>query len=122
MERRIFNRVVFSTHAELVIKEKTWQTDIVDLSLKGALLETPDNFVEDLHTDCELNFSLEGLDKPICMQGKIRHANQQLLGFQCDLIDIDSVTELRRLIALNLSDESLLQRDIAGLLQNQSPA
>lgn len=119
MERRNFNRVVFSTHAEILINGKVWQTDILDLSLKGALLQVPDNFSPDPNAVCDLNFKLEGLANPICMQGKIRHANHQLLGFQCDLIDIDSVTELRHLIELNLSDESLLHRDIAGLLNNQ---
>ena len=118
MERRNFNRIVFSTQAELLTDGKIWQTDILDLSLKGALLETPDNFSLNPNAVYELNFKLEGLANPIRMQGKICHANQQLLGFQCDLIDIDSVTELRRLIELNLSDETLLHRDIAALLHS----
>ncbi|WP_340678547.1 PilZ domain-containing protein [Paraglaciecola sp.] len=119
MERRNFNRVVFSTQAELFANDKVWQTDILDLSLKGALIVTPDDFLLDTNAVYDLKFKLEGLANSIHMQGKMRHANAQFLGFQCDLIDIDSVTELRRLIELNLSDESLLHRDIAALIHNQ---
>ena len=116
MERRNFNRVVFSTQAELSTATKTWKTEVLDLSLKGALLDAPEDFVLDPAALYDLNFNLEGLDKAINMQGKICHANEEFLGFQCELIDIDSVTELRRLIELNLSDEALLHRDIAALL------
>jgi hypothetical protein len=118
MERRTFNRVIFSTHAKLASLDKSWQTEIIDLSLKGALLATPTGLTVDSNTTYNLQFKLEGLEQPIRMQGKIRHANQQLLGFQCELIDIDSATELRRLIELNLSDERLLHRDLAALLAN----
>ena len=38
------------------------------------------------------------------------------LGLFCHHIDIDSITHLRRLIELNLGDETLLQRELAELL------
>ena len=120
MERRNFNRVVFSTQAELSTATNVWTTEILDLSLKGALLTTPVHFDHELNTAYTLNFQLEGLDRSITMQGQIRHANEQFLGFQCDSIDIDSVTELRRLIELNLSDETLLQLDLEALIKQHA--
>jgi len=38
-----------------------------------------------------------------------------LLGLSCREIDLDSITHLRRLVALNLGDEALLDREL-GLL------
>lgn len=120
MERRNFNRVVFSTQAELSTAINTWTTEILDLSLKGALLSTPVDFNHESDAAFTLNFKLEGLDRSITMQGQIRHADEHFLGFQCDSIDIDSVTELRRLIELNLSDETLLQLDLEALIKQHA--
>ena len=120
MERRNFNRVVFSTQAELSTTTSAWSTEILDLSLKGALLHTPVDFSAQPDAIYTLNFKLEGLDRSITMQGQIRHASPQFLGFQCDSIDIDSVTELRRLIELNLSDETLLQLDLEALIKQHT--
>lgn len=117
MERRHFNRVPFCTQAKITVANKQWQTEIIDLSLKGALLQVPPNAELNISDNIELSFVLEGLSPPIVMQGQIRHLDAEQIGFQCALLDIDSATELRRLMELNLSDESLIQRDLAALIQ-----
>jgi hypothetical protein len=38
-------------------------------------------------------------------------------GLACREIDLDSVTHLRRLVALNLGDETLAEREFAQLTQ-----
>jgi hypothetical protein len=40
---------------------------------------------------------------------------QELLGFVCQYIDLDSISHLRRLVELNLGDGSLLERELAAL-------
>lgn len=117
MERRHFNRVPFCTQAKITVAEAQWQTEIIDLSLKGALLQLPAGAIIHSGDNMELSFRLNGLDTPIVMQGQIRHLDTEQIGFHCALLDIDSATELRRLIELNLSDESLLQRDLQALMQ-----
>ena len=42
---------------------------------------------------------------------------QDHLGFVCRHIDLDSISHLRRLVELNLGDESLLERELAALGQ-----
>lgn len=115
MDRRHFNRIIFSSQAELSQGGKVWQTELLDLSLKGALLKSPANFEYDANGYLALNFVLDGLPNPISMKGKIRHRDNQQLGFQCELLDIDSATELRRLIELNISDEAILNRELMAL-------
>jgi hypothetical protein len=117
MERRHFNRVPFCTEAKITVANKQWQTDIIDLSLKGALLQIPNGAVVKTGDNIDLSFTLNGLDIPIAMQGQVRYSDDEKIGFQCTSLDIDSATELRRLIELNLSDEKLLQRDLSALIQ-----
>ena len=110
---------MFSSQAELRGADKNWTTQVLDLSLKGALLTKPQDFQPGQHQEFVLNFNLSGLDKPIRMQGKVCRVGEQHLGFQCELLDIDSVTELRRLIELNLSDDTLLHRDLEALIESR---
>lgn len=116
MERRHFNRVIFSTQTTLTVGRHHWSSEIIDLSLKGALLSLPENYPGTVGETATLSFKLQGLDRTITMSGEVRHADDKHLGFECHSFDIDSATDLRRLIELNLGDERLLQRDLAALL------
>ncbi len=115
MEKRQFNRVLFDTPAQLRQGNNIWDTKLVDLSIKGALIEYPMDFEGDLYEPFQLAFRLEGVQLFIQPTGHIVHNANHRLGFCIDQIDIDSVTELKRLVALNLGDEDLLNRDMEAL-------
>jgi hypothetical protein len=115
MDRRNFDRIIFSSQARLTCGNQSWYTELLDLSLKGALLSTPEDFNLDSSAPMQLSFTLEGLEHPISMQGTIRHGDHHQLGFKTTKLDIDSATELRRLIELNISDETLLNRNLEAL-------
>lgn len=117
MEKRQFNRITFMAQAQLRQGERSWDTQIFDLSLKGALIQYPTDFEGDLHEQFHLEFRLEGVQLFIKPTGHIAHNNNHRLGFCIDHIDIDSVTQLKRLVALNLGDEELLGRDIKALTE-----
>jgi hypothetical protein len=53
------------------------------------------------------------------MQASVANITDQLVGFECQAIDLDSITHLKRLVELNLGDEGLLHRELITLL-NQS--
>lgn len=112
MDRRQFTRIIFSTPATLTQKEKFWQTQLIDLSLKGALVNSPANW--DLPTGSQLNiiFRLQGADIDIKMETHVAHVENDHLGLKCDHVDIDSATHLRRLIELNVGDDQLLHREL----------
>ena len=118
MDRRNFDRIIFSSKAELRLGKQVWPTELLDLSLKGALLTTPNNF--DLHIKDRLllSFRLDGLEQDILMYGSVRHGDHRQLGFQTEKLDIDSATQLRRLIELNISDEALLNRNFDALIHS----
>ena len=39
------------------------------------------------------------------------------IGLQCESIDLDSITHLRRLVELNAGDPALLDRELSSLLK-----
>ncbi|MBU2178801.1 MAG: PilZ domain-containing protein, partial [Gammaproteobacteria bacterium] len=41
MDHRRFSRILFSSDAKLLCKEQTFSTEVLDLSLKGALVKRP---------------------------------------------------------------------------------
>jgi hypothetical protein len=52
----------------------------------------------------------------IDMDAKLSHQHGSHAGFHCVSIDTDSVSQLRRLVELNLGDSTLLERDLQALL------
>ena len=118
MEKRQINRVAFMTSAQLRQGDKCWDTQIFDLSLKGALIQYPTDFEGDLHEQFALEFRLEGVQMFIKPTGHIVHNNNHRLGFCIDNIDIDSVTQLKQLMGLNLGDEYLLERDMKAMSES----
>lgn len=119
-EQRQFHRILFEHEASLEVNGVTYQTHIIDLSLKGALAAKPDDWSIDEDTSQEisgtLSFSLAPDEPRIVMQVSLAHQTMLYLGLKCDLIDVDSASMLRRIIELNASDASLLQRDISALI------
>jgi len=89
-ERRRFARILYLTMAELTQGEQKWQTQLVDVSLQGALLIRPDDWESRDNKEYQLSFVLSGSDI--------------------------SATHLKRMIELNVGDEELLHRELEQLL------
>ncbi len=115
-ERRHFVRVGFDTTARLLLGEVTLGVKVVDLSLKGALIQLPNGIAVREMAVCRLTVPLTGQSGEISMTVKVAHIDGSLLGLLCTHSDIDSVTHLRRVIELQLGDATLLERDLAELI------
>jgi PilZ domain len=116
-DKRHFNRIAFDSPVVLRQEDNEWKSKLVDISLKGALILEPDNWKQNDNDDYQLSIQLDNSDIEINMDVKLAHAENEQIGFHCEHIDIDSVTDLRRLVELNLGDEELLNRDIANMLE-----
>ncbi|WP_394204816.1 PilZ domain-containing protein [Shewanella waksmanii] len=110
-ERRQFSRILFDANAYLQQSEQTWSTTIIDLSLNGALVQKPDAFDAN-DGPIKLGFTLPGSDIEVSMETRLVHSKDQQLGLRCLHIDIDSISHLRHMLALNLGDASLLNREL----------
>ena len=118
--RRHFTRIPMDNEVTLACGAQQWKSQLLDISLKGALLETPEEFGECPDCSCRLMFMLNETDVTIMMVGNLVHHKGEQLGFRCDNIDLDSVTHLKRMVELNLGDESLLERELTELLESGS--
>lgn len=121
-DRRRFKRIAFDARTELSQADSSWPVALVDLSLKGLLIEKPQPWLGDPGRPFTANIHLND-DTPVIMEVRLAHDDYGQLGFDCSHIDVDSVTHLRRLIELNLGDEAELEleRELAALLAVEPP-
>ena len=115
-EQRRFHRIEFDAACEVQWQEQIWQAQVLDISLKGVLLQRPQQWVVAVNEPCEITVFLNGTEAGIVMAVVLRHVEDQRLGFQVQYIDMDSATHLRRLVELNLGDPALLERELGNLL------
>ncbi|MEW5967829.1 MAG: PilZ domain-containing protein [Pseudomonadota bacterium] len=119
--RRQFSRIAFDAGVVLQTTTGKHACKLVDISLKGALVERLSPWAERAGEPCSLVVQLAD-DAAIRMTGEIAHVEGGRLGLHCRDIDLDSVTNLRRLVELNLGDEAALNREISALVHGGSQA
>lgn len=117
--RRQFTRVLFSIKAELTVEDITYPVSIHDISLDGALITTVKSEHSLKGKLGTLNFHLSDNESQVTMHIAIVHENDDETGLQCNAIDIDSVTHLRRLVELNLGDSEQLNKELSQLSRTQ---
>jgi hypothetical protein len=115
-ERRRFSRISFHRPGELDVRVDRASCEVLDVSLKGALVETPLGFRAAVGRPCSLTIRLDAGDTTIEMQGEIVHHRGLQVGVRCTEIDLDSIAHLRRIVELNLGDEELLHRELSALV------
>lgn len=114
-DRRKFSRVPFKCQARLFLPDGEHVVDVLDLSLKGALIKPESPVFMLIGTPCVLNIRLDQFGAHIRMDATVVHHMAGFYGLACCEIDLDSVTHLRRLVELNLGDEALAEREFSLL-------
>jgi hypothetical protein len=114
-ERRRFHRILFDAPTRIETATGTLYTNLLDISLKGALAKTPENWQPQASEPVTLHVMLDEGGTEITMHALCAHIEADRVGFLCDEIDMESISRLKRLVELNIGDESLLQRDLAAL-------
>lgn len=114
-EHRRFTRVTFPTEARLVSGDRECSCELLDISLKGALIRHPTDWSTTIGEDVVLEIPI-AQDSRIRMQARIAHLESDHAGMTCHHLDLDSAAHLRRLIELNLGDEAQLHRELAAMI------
>ncbi|MFV3403808.1 MULTISPECIES: PilZ domain-containing protein [Pseudomonas] len=117
-ERRRFQRIAFDAPTELRQGERSWPVKLLDLSLKGLLIERPSPWDADLSQDFEATIRLNDKKTLVHMQVELRHEEPTRLGFICLYIDVDSMTHLHRLVELNVGDSTEMMRELRELIED----
>lgn len=113
--RRKFSRIPFQAGASLFLPDGEHPVEVLDLSLKGALICPTGPMYVTLGSNGTLKIRLDELGTCIRMEVAVVHHLANFYGLSCREIDLESVTHLRRLVALNLGDEKLADREFALL-------
>ena len=116
MEQRHFKRVRFFSQAQLEADGQVYPTEVLDLSLRGALVKKPVDTLPAAPAMLCLRLQLSDSVEQISMQVSIAHQHDDHLGLYCEKIDLDSISHLRRLLELNLGEPELLNRELAELI------
>ncbi len=112
--QRQFSRIPFEVSATLQHEQQHWETELLDISLHGALVQAPEAFEAVAGKHYQLVIHLEG-GPDLRMDVEVAHHLNEQLGLRCAHIDVDSITHLRRLVELNLGDPELLERELSAL-------
>ncbi len=115
-DRRRFKRIAFDAKTELSQGEYIWPVKLIDLSLKGLLIEKPEPWLgnPEWHFLVEVHLTDEVAIK---MDVQLTHDDHGQLGFVCKHISLESIERLRRLIELNLGDPEELERELGALIE-----
>lgn len=119
-ESRHFSRIPFHADVRLHfdLTDQVQTTHLLDISLKGALVQAGQPILKSfMGKRCRLTLVLSRDGERITMEGRVVHQEGSLMGIECQHIDVDSMTCLRRLVELNTGNENLLQRELAEMLK-----
>lgn len=119
-ESRHFSRISFQADVQLQIHliDEVQTAQLLDISLKGALVKIEKPLAKAVNLrSCTMTLLLGRGGENITMKGNVVHQSGQFIGIECVHIDLDSMTNLRRLLALNTGDEAILERDLSEMLK-----
>jgi len=114
--RRRFRRIAFDARTELSQGNHRWPVKLLDLSLKGLLVQRPEPWLGDRNRIFSVDIHLSE-ETEIRMDVQLTHEEHDQLGFVCRYISLESVSSLRRLIELNLGDPQELERELGALIE-----
>jgi len=117
IEKRHFTRIAFDARARLLQGESDWPTQLLDISLKGALVLQPPEAALTKGDPVSLYLLLSDDETEIRMDGHVAHQESGHIGMVCDHLDVDSASHLRRIVELNTGSEALLEREFDALVK-----
>lgn len=113
-ERRHYNRIPFNAEILMQCGNQEWSCNLLDISLKGMLVEPPENLDFDHNHPCGMALFL-GEDISIHARVNITRSSDNNWGLKWLQIDVNSLQHLRRLIELNHNNPKMLMRELSEL-------
>ncbi|MCK5386466.1 MAG: PilZ domain-containing protein [Gammaproteobacteria bacterium] len=119
-EQRHFTRIPFNASATIVSSRTGNKTiaKLIDISFKGLLINKPDDWQGSNNEHYTVNLQLSGHEIEMNLEVIEVHEENNHIGFKTEYMDIDTATNLRRLVELNLGNESLLDRELSELVHS----
>lgn len=117
-DRRRFRRIEFETDAKLVRDHRVWETELLDISLNGALVYRPENWSQkDLPVELRVLLGDQSPYREILMEAQPVHRTGDTIGLERQEMDATSMAELKKLLEYNL-EPGQIEREFSELLES----
>lgn len=115
---RNYRRIPFTTTATLLYDQRRVSCDLVDLALRGALLQTADAVSLSIGARAQVEIELASSELKLTFGAELIHHEQDQYGFLFIDADDESLAHLRRLLELNLGNSEQVDREFIHWLQH----
>ncbi len=117
---RHYQRVPFQTTATVQVKQQLFPCELIDLALRGALLQTDEEISTAINIgeSARVNIELPDSELKLTFGAELIHHDRHQYGFLFTDADVESLAHLRRLLELNLGDGEQVDREFIYWLQH----
>jgi hypothetical protein len=109
---RYFSRIKFPAHAQIELNNTIHGLELLDISLRGALLHSKIRLPLKIGTCCVLKIYLPTSHITLTFHAELVHLNENNLGFKFFDTDIDTMTHLRNLLAYNTGNPDQITHEL----------
>ena len=111
-ERRNYSRVKFEAETACLWQGTSFPAHLLDISLKGALVEFDGVIPFAKGSDCHLELALNGRQLVIAFEARAVFEAKSQVGLEFMSIDLEALTHLRRLVELNTGDSDKVKDEL----------
>ena len=115
-EQRHFHRIDFVVKADFAADGEACEAFLVDISLKGAMVEFLSHCNASLGSNCSLTVKLSCSDVQLAFEGEIVRVLGEVAAIRFTKVDIDTMIHLRRLLELNSGDPEEIRSELHELI------
>jgi len=108
---RNYQRIPFQSTATILVDQQPIVCEVIDLALRGALLQTRDPLPIKIGEVVQVKVELPDSDLKLTFGAELIHHEQHQYGFLFIDADVESLAHLRRLLELNLGDGEQVDRE-----------
>ncbi|EJB1756921.1 TPA: PilZ domain-containing protein [Vibrio parahaemolyticus] len=114
-EKRRFSRIIYQAPAQLEQRDLRLNATIQDLSLHGVLLQAGGLDTLNPALLVDVGFSFHQSEQEITLTAQIVDVAQDQIRLKITNIGIESISQLKRFIELNVGNNELLNRELDHL-------
>lgn len=112
-EHRNFSRIKFQAHTKIEIEGHPYGGELLDISLKGALISSKKNELPlSLNKDALVKIFLPSSSVSMNFSARLVHLDGDHYGFKFTSYDAESMTHLRRMLELNLESHEQVIKEL----------
>jgi hypothetical protein len=117
MNDRRFRRIPFEAEVRIAIDQRSWSCQLLDIAIKGALLESTVPLPLALGTVARLSLPLPGSPIVLAFEAELAHREENRFGFKFLHENLETLTHLRTLLELNTGDPEGVRSELLTWLK-----